>query len=124
MSNHSISSKPDERRNATRYPVRSYAALEVSHQYWDAHLLDISATGARIAVLDEHPLKPDQLITLSIELDEIANCPSLENNAKLVLNGKIVHSREHIVGIELINNDTDVLDNLHQLLKFFSEMKF
>jgi hypothetical protein len=124
MSNQFISNKPDERRNAPRYPVRSYAALEISNQRWDAHLLDVSATGARIAILDEHTLKPDQTITLSIELDEIENCPSLENNSTLLLSGKIVHSREHIVGIELINNNTDVLNKLHQLLKFFSEMKF
>lgn len=124
MSNHSISNKPDERRNAPRYPVRSYAALEVSHQRWDAHLLDISATGARIAILDDHSLKPDQSITLSIELDEIANCPTLEDNSRLVLHGKIVHSREHIVGIELINSNANETQKLHELLDFFSEMKF
>jgi PilZ domain len=109
-----------DRRNAPRYPVRTYAALNIANKNWDAHLLDISATGARFAILDEHLLHPGDEVMLTIELEDILLNQSL--TAPLLLHGKVVHAREHIIGLVLITENRIENEKLHQLLAQFAEM--
>lgn len=108
-----------ERRNAPRYPVRTYAALQTDDTHWNAHLLDISATGARFAILDDHILKPGDEVTLTIELEDLV--PDHSANS-LQLHGKVVHAREHIIGLLLITDNQLENEKLHALLTQFAEM--
>jgi PilZ domain len=121
MSNSNVSLDAQERRNAPRYPVRTYAALQILNKNWDAHLLDISATGARFAILDEHPLNPGDEVILTIELEDISHNQSLPSS--LQLHGKVVHAREHIIGLLLITDNPIENEKLHKLLAQFAEMK-
>lgn len=116
----SISLDAEERRNAKRYPVRAYAALQMSHISWKAHLLDISATGARFAVLDEHLLRPDDELFLTIELDDLEN---EKFKSHLQLRGIVVHIREHIIGLSLISNNHVESERLQELLNYFEEIE-
>jgi len=114
-----LSVDSEERRNAPRYSVRTHIALQMSTTVWDAHLLDISATGARVAILDEHLLRPGDNLTLNIELEDLS--PEATKKS-LRLEGKIVHARDHIIGLELISDNKDEHQHLLSLLDYFSEM--
>lgn len=99
-----------ERRNSPRFPLRAYASVKTSDIEWNAHLLDISATGARLAILDEHELQIGDSLLLILELEDLDNP---QPGKSLELTGKIVHLREHIVGILF----TDLQTEQDQLLK-------
>ncbi len=114
-----LSLNNEERRNAKRYPVRAYAALQMSHVSWAAHLLDISATGARFAVLDEHLLRPGDELFLTIELEDIAN----EKFKSLQLRGTVVHIREHIIGLSITSNNHLESQGLQNLLDYFESLE-
>lgn len=114
-----MSSSENERRIAPRYPARAYASLHTTDNKWSAHLLDISATGARLAILDEHPLKAGNPVSLHLELDELLN--DLQPGNILILKGKVVHSRNHIVGILLEDTDKEQQLQLDLLLKQFAK---
>lgn len=101
-----MTSLPQEnRRDSPRHPVRAYAALVHESGYWNVHLLDMSASGARFALLEEHELSPGDRITLTIELEDVRS-PELgsvidESAHKLMrLRGTVVHRREHMLGVE------------------------
>ncbi len=102
-----------ERRNSPRFPLRAYASVKTSNNEWNAHLLDISATGARLAILDEHELKIDDSLILILELEDL-NHP--QPGKSLELTGKIVHLREHIVGILFTETQTQQDQLLASLL--------
>jgi len=124
MNKSNISQDAQERRNAPRYPVRTDAALQIENKNWSAHLLDISATGARFAILDEHLLKPGDEVTLTIELDDVSPTDTLNSLASspLKLHGKVVHAREHIIGLLLITENQIENEKLRKLLDQFAEM--
>lgn len=87
-----------DRRHQPRFPMRAYAQLAYSTKQWEVHVLDMSMTGARIALLGEHLLRAGDHIKLFIDSNEIG----LHDAAKkdLIMHGKIVHIRDHILGIE------------------------
>lgn len=114
-----MSSSEHERRNAPRYPARAYASVHTVDNKWSAHLLDISATGARLAILDEHSLKTGNAISLHLELDELISDLQTEN--LLILKGKVVHARDHIVGMLLEETNIEQQTQLDLLLKQFSQ---
>ena len=87
----------DNRREYTRYPLRAFAELDHSEQKWAAHVLDISAQGARIALLEDNNLSAGDTVRFNIEI------PSDKNSEGIVLylhlNGIIAHRYKHILGI-------------------------
>lgn len=87
-----------DRRNHPRFPMRAYAQLAYSTKEWEVHILDMSMTGARIALLSEHLLRAGDHIKLFIDSEEIGLQETLKK--KVQMQGEIVHIREHVVGIE------------------------
>jgi hypothetical protein len=87
----------DDRREFQRYPLRAFAELGRSNKTWNAHVLDISAQGARIALLDEYDLQKGVTVRIKIELLNKKNPDGTQ--AYLHLNGIIAHQQKHILGI-------------------------
>jgi hypothetical protein len=96
-----------ERRRHNRLPVRTYAQLTYGDRQWEAHLLDMSYSGARLALLDEHPLKPGDNISLLVMVDKQPENPL----GQIKLAGKLVHLREHLLGVayEPVDAENDAL---------------
>ena len=90
-------SDADKRRHP-RFPLRAYADLQYSTKKWEAHVLDLSESGARLAILGEHLLQKGDPLRVHIQLDEINLLTSPKK--LLSLDGKLVHVREHLLGIE------------------------
>lgn len=90
-----------EKRHTQRLPLRAYAQIAHSNTHWDAHVLDISPTGARIAVLQEHPFTPGTGLKLTIEFIDTAS-----DSETLLMHGLVAHCKEHILGVELEPNST------------------
>lgn len=94
-----------ERRETPRHPVRAHAYMTNTEHSWHVHLLDMSASGARLAVLDEHRLKPGDSVNLMIELEEVRD-PDIQSliddqaHKILRLRGNLVHLCEHMLGVE------------------------
>ena len=88
----------DDRRTYPRFPLRAFAELANSHKEWGAHVLDISYTGARIALLDEYHLCAGDSIDLRLEIPEM-QVPQGEL-PYLHLKGTLVHQQEHMLGIQ------------------------
>ncbi len=88
----------DDRRTSPRYPLRAFAELGSSDKEWLAHVLDISYSGARIALLDEYNLCAGDSIRLRLEI------PEMEVPAGMLpylhLQGTLVHQQEHMLGIQ------------------------
>lgn len=101
-----MTSTPKEnRRDTPRHPVRAYASLMHESRHWNVHLLDMSASGARLALLEDYDLKPGDRINLTIELEDIRSPdlePVIDENAHKImrLRATVVHRREHMLGIE------------------------
>jgi len=87
----------NERRRHIRYPVRTYARLHHGNQQWETHLLDMSVSGARLALLDEHLLKAGDHVSLIVATDEISLAG--ESYQQIHLQGTLVHLREHLLGV-------------------------
>lgn len=90
--------KTSDRRNHPRFPMRAYSQLTYSTHEWEVHILDISLSGARIALLDDHMLRPGDNIKLTINSDDVGRQEGTKKS--LQLRGNIVHIKEHILGIE------------------------
>lgn len=95
-----MSSEADKRQ-APRLPLRAYAQVSHANQRWSAHVLDISPTGARIAVLEEHPFAPGMGVKLTVEFIDTDS-----DSETLLMHGLVVHSLEHVVGLDLEPNST------------------
>jgi len=88
----------DDKRRHPRFPLRAYADLQYSTRKWEAHILDLSESGARLAILGEHLLQKDDTLRVHIQLDEINLLTSPKK--LLSLHGRLVHVREHLLGFE------------------------
>jgi len=92
-------SNPLERRLHPRFPVRTYAQIHHAGQQWEAHLLDMSISGAKLAVLDEHTLVRGDSIKLIVTVEPaVMATPSAPQ--MLQLPSKLIHLCEHLLGIE------------------------
>jgi hypothetical protein len=87
----------DDRRNSPRYPLRAFAQLGSSGKEWAVHLLDISYSGARIALLDEYNLCAGDPIGLRLEIPEMQVPEGML--PYLHLQGTLVHQQDHMLGI-------------------------
>ncbi len=101
----------EEKRHAPRLPLRAYAQVKHANHHWSAHILDISLTGARIAVLEEHPFTSGMGVKLTVEFIDTDS-----DSETLLMHGLVVHSRDHIVGLDLEPNSTADRVLLEQLL--------
>ena len=87
----------EDQRQHPRFNLRAYAELQYSSKSWEAHVLDISTQGARLAMLGEHLLCKGDALRLNVMLEPL----HLEHAKKeLHLHGVLVHVREHIVGFK------------------------
>lgn len=104
----------EDKRKSPRYTLRTYADMQHSTKKWEAHLIDISTTGVRMAILDEHLLRKGDALRVHIALDD--HLTGITTKKELHLHGKIAHIREHIVGIECQPDTPADKDLLEQLL--------
>jgi hypothetical protein len=88
----------DDKRRHPRFPLRAYADLQYSTKKWEAHILDLSESGARLAILGEHLLQKGDPLRVHIQLDDINLLTSPKK--QLSLHGRLVHVREHLLGFE------------------------
>lgn len=88
----------EDKRRFPRFPLRAYADLQYSTKIWEAHVLDLSESGARLALLDEHLLQKGDALRVHIDLENLNLVTS--NKKRLDLHGRIAHVREHILGFE------------------------
>ncbi|MFC3117251.1 PilZ domain-containing protein [Cellvibrio fontiphilus] len=89
---------PEDKRRHPRFPLRAYAELQYSTKTWEAHVLDLSENGARLALLDEHLLQKGDALRVHVDVENLNLVAS--NKKRLDIHGRIVHVREHILGFE------------------------
>lgn len=87
-----------ERRQHPRFPVRAYASMYHTDQQWRTHLLDMSVNGARLALMDEHNLKPGDALNLTVDIGDLA-LRDIGQKA-IHLRGSLVQLRDELLGIE------------------------
>jgi hypothetical protein len=101
-----------ERRQHPRFAIRAYATLRHAESQWETHLLDMSMSGAKLALLDEHNLCGGDSVTLTVDIEGL----STEISQKVIhLRGSLIHLREHLLGVEY----QPVSDIDRQLLTLF-----
>lgn len=88
-----------ERRDSERLPLRAYALLEKNDQRLEAHVLDLSEQGARIALLQAHTVTQGDAIALTIEPDQLPDF--IGAYLPLTLDAEVVHLKQHILGLRL-----------------------
>ncbi|WP_039916563.1 PilZ domain-containing protein [Cellvibrio mixtus] len=88
----------ENKRRHPRFPLRALAELQYSTKSWDAHVLDISESGARLVILSEHLLQKGDPLRIHIQLDDL----NLVASSKTLLNlhGRLIHVREQHLGFE------------------------
>ena len=105
-------SSADEKRRASRLPLKAYAQVTSSNERWHAHVLDISASGAKIALLHDHPFTQGSGLKLVIEFIDTAS-----DSETLMMHGLVAHAKAHILGLDLQPNTTADRILLEQLLE-------
>jgi|SRR5687768_14398284 hypothetical protein len=88
----------DDKRRHPRFPLRAYADLQYSTKKWEAHIMDLSESGARLAILGEHLLQKGDTLRVHIQLEDISLLTS--SKKQLSLHGRLIHVREHLLGFE------------------------
>lgn len=88
----------EEKRRHARFPLRAIAELQYSTKSWEAHVLDISESGARLVILQQHLLQKGDPLRVHIQLDELEMPTS--NKKILNLHGRLIHVREQHLGFE------------------------
>ncbi len=81
----------NDRRHAMRVQLRSHGNLTTADGALGAHLLNLSVSGALIAVIEPHQLTVGDAIKLDIEL------PSGD---RACLEGHVAHVNSHLLGLD------------------------
>lgn len=91
-------SSAEDKRRHPRFPLRAVAELQYSTKSWEAHVTDISESGARMVILSEHLLQKGDPLRVHIQLDDL----NLVASTKKLLNlhGRLIHVREQHLGFE------------------------
>lgn len=97
-----------ERRTNERYEHRGYCTIVSSDASWTGHVLNLSESGALVAVLEPHDLKADESITLNLEL---------ETGSTTILHGRVVHLRDHLLGLECSPHTDEDMQKLREFLQ-------
>lgn len=80
----------ENRRDNDRLYYRSYGTLSSDNNQWPVHIINISPSGALIAIICEHTLTEEAIINLTVEL--------LEGEA-IIMHGKVLHVKDHYIGL-------------------------
>ncbi|WP_347330469.1 PilZ domain-containing protein [Marinimicrobium locisalis] len=96
---------PPDRREHSRYPVHARAQVLHDSRGWDVRLLDMSFTGACLAMDNEHPLREGDEIKLTVELEEVSSpdvSELLDHQPRkcLRLRGTMVYRDADYAGVE------------------------
>lgn len=78
-------------RAEPRYAHRTYGQLITASNSYSAHIINLSASGALIAILDTHDIQAGTEITLEIETD---------SGTIFTMKGSVTHTKEHYVGLQ------------------------
>lgn len=102
----------DERRQYERHNTRTQGTLITAETNWTVYVINLSYSGALIAVLKDHKLEEEESITLHLEL---------EHAGKMIAHGRIAHVKEHYVGLEFSAHGQTDQENLKALIKHVAE---
>lgn len=91
-----------DQRSAPRFRCRCYANLDATPKHWDAHLINVSISGALVAVLNDHRLTQGQPLAITIEFDD----------QDITLRGEIAHVKDHYIGIHYAELSQEYIDQL------------
>lgn len=80
----------NEKRKFARYPHRAYCTLSLASDVCPAYLLNISKTGALVAIIDENPVKAGDKVEITLE----------DESAPIHLSGRVAHVKNHYIGVE------------------------
>ena len=80
-----------ERRAGERIECRGYCTLTSAAGSWSGSVVNMSQTGALVAILQDYKLQVNENITLNIE-------PSSGTAAAFL--GRVAHKKEHLIGLE------------------------
>lgn len=83
--------KHAQRRKNDRFPLRAHATLESGNGDWPAHVINLSIDGAMIAIAEEHSIQTDDEVELTVYLDD---------EQRLLLQGQVVHIKDHFIGLK------------------------
>jgi hypothetical protein len=83
----------NDRRHALRVQLRSHGNLTTVDGALGAHLLNLSVSGALIAVIEPHQLSVGEAIKLDIELPD---------GGSACMEGHIAHVNSHLFGLDCI----------------------
>ncbi|WP_075188283.1 PilZ domain-containing protein [Teredinibacter haidensis] len=86
-----VSKEEFERRVNERIEYRGDCSLSVSNTTQSAYLINLSESGALIALLGDHELETNTTVTLKIHL---------ANDDVVVTQGRVAHRKDHFVGLE------------------------
>src|SRR5690606_36797500 len=90
-----------ERRLHPRVPIRAYAQLHLNDEQWEVHLLDMSMSGAKLALLDSHTLACGANFNLHVSTEH-EGVVSTSTPQTITLLARPNHMCEHSLGIEHI----------------------
>ena len=102
-----------ENRAAPRFKCRCHAEVGLQNENWSAHLINISQSGALIAILDEHILNVADVIEL---------CISQETQDDLFLMGSVVHTLKHYVGVAFDDIRTEDHYRLNEIIRSLEQL--
>lgn len=81
----------NDRRRALRVQLRSYTNVVTADGRCAAHLLNISESGALIAIIEPHQMAAGEAISLHIELPD---------GSSACMEGHVAHVKGHMLGLD------------------------
>jgi|GEM_PF-4210413 len=85
-----IPEEESDRRRELRVTYRADCTIMLNNQCWEAYIINLSETGALIALLSSHPITTGTDLRVNIALDE---------DTTINMEGKVVHIRDHYLGL-------------------------
>ncbi|MYM63165.1 PilZ domain-containing protein [Pseudomaricurvus sp. HS19] len=96
-----------DRRHTPRLPMRGDASLMTTRNKWPAHVLDVSLNGALVALIEPYQLDNHEEAILTLDLP---------GGERIKLQGRVVHQKEHYIGLECSPVSIEYHARLKQLL--------
>lgn len=102
----------DERRQFERHNTRAQGTLITAETNWPVFVINLSYSGALIAILDNHQLEEEESITLHLEL---------EHAGRVIAHGRVAHLKEHYVGLEFSGHGDTDREKLRKVIEFVAQ---
>ncbi len=96
-----------ERRYFPRVPFRVGATLLTPHNRYHVHVIDLSFSGALVALLDDGELQAAEEVILTLVNDD---------GDTIKMQGKLAHQKDHYLGLECRASSIDNQARLRDLL--------